>query len=106
MSDLDSELLSLRARLSALEEQKRIEQEKKLYPMNNLKEIIDTTKTGLEKGGTSQGYWTIRGDTTVRKGTPLVILSYEKDKLEFLEQIYLTLNNMNKRLDALERLIS
>jgi hypothetical protein len=105
MSDLDSELLSLRVRLASLEEQKRIEQQKKLYPLNNLKEIIDTTKTGLESV-TSQGYWTIRGDTSVRRGTPLVILSYEKDKLEFLEQIYLTLNNMNKRLEALERLIS
>jgi len=105
MSDLDSELLSLRVRLAALEEQKRIEQQKKLYPMNNLKEIIHTTKTGLESG-TTQGNWTIRGDTTVRRGTQLTIVSYEKDKLEFLEQIYLTLNNMNKRLEALERFIS
>ena len=105
MSDLDSELLSLRVRLAALEEQKRIEQQKKLYPMNNLKEIIDTTKTGLESL-TTQGNWTIRGDTNVRKGTQLTIVSYEKDKLEFLEQIYLTLNNMNKRLEALERFIS
>ena len=105
MSDLDSELLSLRVRLAALEEQKRIEQEKKLYPMNNLKDIIDTTKTGLESG-TAQGSWTIRDNNSVRKGTPLVILSYEKDKLEFIEQIYLTLNNMNKRLEALERFIS
>jgi hypothetical protein len=105
MPDLDSELLSLRVRLASLEEQKRIEQQKKMYPLNNLKEIIDTTKTGLESA-TSQGYWTIRGDTIVRRGTPLTIVSYEKDKLEFLEQIYLTLNNMNKRLEALERLIS
>ena len=105
MSHLDSELLSLRVRIAALEEQKRIEQEKKLYPMNNLKEIIDTTKNGLESE-TTQGYWTIRDNNTVRKGTPLLILSYEKDKLEFLEQIYLTLNNMNKRLEALERFIS
>ena len=105
MSDLDSELLSLRVRLAALEEQKRIEQQKKLYPMNNLKDIIDTTKTGLDSG-TTQGSWTIRDNNSVRRGTPLVILSYEKDKLEFLEQIYLILNNMNKRLEALERFIS
>jgi len=73
--------------------------------MNNLKEIIDTTKTGLDSG-TTQGSWTIRDNNSVRRGTPLVILSYEKDKLEFLEQIYLILNNMNKRLEALERFIS
>ena len=105
MSDLDSELLSLRVRLASLEEQKRIEQQKKLYPLNNLKEIIDTTKNALESE-TTQGNWTIRNDTTVRRGTPLTIVSYEKDKFKFLEQIYLTLNNMNKRLEALERLIS
>ena len=49
MSQLDSELSALRIRLATLEEQKRIESEKKAFPLNTLEDIIVEKKQQIER---------------------------------------------------------
>ena len=102
--EVDSEIELLRLRLTMLEEKKQFEQKKRENPLNKVKDILDITKTGLESQ-TNTGSWTIRGDTQVRRGTPLTVLAYERDKLEMLELIHMLFDKIQKRLDALERFI-
>ena len=101
---IDSEIELLRLRLATLEEQKQFEQQRRENSLNKLKDILDVTRIGLDSE-TNTGSWTIRGNNQVRKGTSLTVLSYERDKLEMLELIYMSFDKIQKRLDALERFI-
>ena len=93
MSQLDSELNSLRLRLAALEEQKRIEaetaSEKKAFPLKVLEGIIDEKKKQLERNSYS-------------RSVPLARF-YDQEKVTFLEPILDALKNIQQRLEALEK---
>ena len=93
MSAIDSELLLLKQRLSALEEQKRIEAEKeaekKANPMKVLKDIIDEKKQQIENNRYS-------------KSLPLARF-YDQEKVSYLEPIFNMLKSINERLEALEK---
>ena len=92
MSTIDSELLLLKQRLSALEEQKRIEAEKdaenRANPMKVLETIIDEKKKQIENNRYS-------------KSLPLARF-YDQEKVAMLEPILNALQDIQKRLMALE----
>ena len=93
MSQLESELNTLRIRLATLEEQKRIESEtasqKKAFPLKTLECIIDEKRNQINRNSYS-------------KSIPLARF-YDQEKLAFLEPIYNMLKNIQERLDALEK---
>lgn len=93
MSQLESELNTLRIRLATLEEQKRIELEtasqKKAFPLKTLEGIIDEKRNQINRNSYS-------------KSIPLARF-YDKEKLAFLEPIFIMLKNIQERLDALEK---
>jgi DNA-binding HxlR family transcriptional regulator len=92
MSAIDSELMMLKQRLEALEEQKRIETqkeaEKKANPMKVLGDIIDEKKKQIERNRYS-------------KNLPLARF-YDEEKVAMLEPILNALQDIQKRLTALE----
>jgi hypothetical protein len=92
MSNIDSELSLLKIRLAALEEQKRIEAEKeaekKANPMKVLGDIIDEKKKKIENNRYS-------------KSLPLAQY-YDQEKVAMLEPILNALQDIQKRLTALE----
>lgn len=90
MSQLDSELISLRLRLAALEEQKRIEEvkatEQKAFPLPTLENIVDS-------------YYNVkRGTSSFQQES----YNYAKEKLSFLVPILDALKDIQGRLEALE----
>ena len=91
MSQLDSELTLLKQRLAALEEQKRIElekeAEKKTNPLKVLEEFIDENKKQIANN----------------KFTKYIPLFVEQEKVSMLEPIVNMLQDIQKRLDALEK---
>ena len=93
MSTIDSELESLRLRLAALEEQKRIEvetaAEKKAFPLKTLEGIIDEKRKQIERNRNI-------------KGTYQAIL-IDQDKVAYLEPIFNILKNIQERLEVLEK---
>ena len=93
MSQLDSELNSLRLRLAALEEQKRfemaVESEKKAFPLKTLEEIIDEKKKTIQRNSYS-------------KNIPLERF-YDQEKVAFLEPILNMLKDIQERLENLEK---
>jgi hypothetical protein len=93
MSQLDSELNQLRARLATLEEQKRIQAEsaaeKKVFPLKALEGIIDEKKKQIERNSYS-------------RSLPLARF-YDQEKVAFLEPILDALKNIQQRLEALEK---
>jgi hypothetical protein len=93
MSHLDSELNSLRLRLVALEEQKRIETEiaaeKKTFPLKTLDDFVDKKKDQVQNNRYS-------------KSIPLARF-YDQEKLEYLQPILDMLKNIQGRLEALEK---
>jgi hypothetical protein len=93
MSQLDSELNSLRARLAALEEQKRIQTEialeKGTFPLKTLEKIVDAKRKEIEQNSYS-------------KSIPLARF-YDQEKLAFLEPILTMLKNIQERLEVLEQ---
>jgi hypothetical protein len=92
MSNIDTELSLLKQRLAALEEQKRIEAEKeaekKANPMKVLVDIIDEKKKKIENNRYS-------------KSLPLAQY-YDQEKVAMLEPILNALQDIQKRLTALE----
>ena len=92
MSNLDSELNSLRQRLVALEEQKRVQteiaSEKKAFPLKTLEQFIDIKKQQVQNNRYS-------------KSVPLARF-YDQEKLEYLQPILDVLKNIQERLEALE----
>ena len=92
MSAIDSELSLLKQRLAALEEQKRIEAEKdaekKANPMKVLETIIEDKKKQIENNRYS-------------KNLPLAQY-YDQEKVAMLEPILNALQDIQKRLTALE----
>ena len=93
MSQLDSELNTLRIRLATLEEQKRIQteiaSEKKAFPLKTLEVIIDEKRKQIERNSYSKSF-------------PLARF-YDQEKVAFLEPIFNILKNIQERLDALEK---
>jgi hypothetical protein len=93
MSQFDSELTLLKQKLAALEEQKRIElekeAEKKTNPLKVLEEFIDEKKKLIANNRYS-------------RSVPLAQL-YDKEKVSMLEPIFNMLQDIQKRLDALEK---
>ena len=93
MSKLDSELIALRARLVALEEEKRVQtesaSEKKAFPLKTLEAIIDEKGKKIERNSYS-------------KSLPLARF-YDQENVAFLEPILDALKIIQERLVALER---
>lgn len=92
MSHLDTELASLRLRLAALEEQKRIETEKadkKAFPLKALEGIIDEHRNRIDRNSYS-------------KSLPLARF-YDQEKVSFLEPIFDMLKDIQRRLEILEK---
>ena len=96
MSQLDSELTLLKQRLAALEEQKRIElekeAEKKTNPLKVLEEILNEKKKEIANNIAGNRY----------KSNPLG-QCYDQEKVSMLEPIFNMLQDIQKRLDALEK---
>ncbi len=92
MSQLDSEIESLRLRLAALEHQKRFEAEialeKKTFPLKTLESIIEQKKGQILRNRYSKSH-------------PLARY-YDQEKVEFLEPIFTMLKDIQLRLDKLE----
>ena len=92
MSAIDSELSLLKQRLAALEEQKRIEAEKdaenRANPLKVLETIIEEKKKKIENNRYS-------------KNLPLAQY-YDQEKVAMLEPILNALQDIQKRLTALE----
>jgi hypothetical protein len=92
MSAIESELSLLKQRLAALEELKRIEAEKeaekKANPMKVLVDIIDEKKKKIERNSYS-------------RSLPLARF-YDQEKVAMLEPILNMLQDIQKRLTALE----
>jgi len=93
MSQIDNDLNLLKQRITALEEQKRIEAEKeaekKANPIKILEVIIEEKKKQIENNRYS-------------KSLPLARF-YDQEKLAMLEPIFNMLVDIQKRLDALEK---
>jgi hypothetical protein len=92
MSQLDSELNLLRARLASLEEHKRIQSEtaaeKKAFPLKTLEGIVDMHRN-VRQGGTNK----FQNERYI----------HSREKLSFLEPILDVLKNMEGRLELLEK---
>jgi hypothetical protein len=104
MSQLDTELTLLKQKIAALEEQKRIElekeAEKKENPLKVLEEILNEKKKLpiISQGGQPSG--------RSPPGLPTekyIWLCDQNDKVKFLEPIFNMLQDIQKRLDALEK---
>ena len=93
MSHLDTEINIMRARLNALEEQKKINAEialqKKNFPLNSLENIIIEKKKSIERNSYS-------------KSLPLARF-YNQEQVGYLEPILDVLKNIQKRLDIIEK---
>jgi len=93
MSQLDSEIKAIRARLNALEEQKQVEEklalEKKNFPLKTLEDIINEKRIQVEHNRYS-------------KSLPLARF-YDLEKIGYLEPILDALKNIQERLNALEK---
>lgn len=91
MSQLDTELTLLKQKIAALEEQKRIElekeAEKKENPLKVLEEILNEKKKQIANNRYS-------------KQIPLFV---EQEKVSMLEPIFNMLQDIQKRLDTLEK---
>jgi hypothetical protein len=92
MSHLDSELNTLRIRVAALEEQKRIEaetaSEKKAFPLKTLEELVDghrNVRVGYNNKFQTERY------------------RHAREKLSFLEPILIALKDIQGRLEILEK---
>jgi hypothetical protein len=88
MDHIDSELTLLREKMARLEEQKRLETEKANHPMKTLEETITSYKR------VSPGYNNRHQNERFNDA---------KTKLAYLEPIFMALQNIMARLDALEQ---
>jgi len=104
MSQLDTELTLLKQKIAALEEQKRIElekeAEKKENPLKVLEEILNEKKKLpiISQGGQPSGR-SPSGLSTEK----YIWLCDQNDKVKYLEPIFNMLQDIQKRLDALEK---
>jgi hypothetical protein len=89
MSQIDIDLNLLKQRIAALEEQKRIEAEKKANPIKILEVIIEEKKKQIENNRYS-------------KSLPLARF-YDQEKVAMLEPILNMLVDIQRRLEALEK---
>jgi len=95
MSQLDSELNTLRIRLAALEEQKRIEvetaSEKKEFPLKTLEDTIINCRQSANRGCGKIGSSQRQSYLNSRR------------ELSFLEPILIALKDIQGRLEILEK---
>jgi hypothetical protein len=118
MSQLDTELTLLKQKLAALEEQKRIElekeTEKKENPLKVLEEILNEKKKWIHDTNTiikekdkyadnRMYYFKQLNQVTYNYLNPEIHYFNEQDKLAILEPIFNMLQDIQKRLDALEK---
>ncbi len=93
MSSIDSELMSMRYRLAALEKEKEKqvleERVKKAFPLKTLGDIIEAKKQQIARNGYS-------------KSIPLARF-YDQEKVDFLEPIFNMLKNIQDRLELIEQ---
>ena len=89
MSAIESELNLLKQRMAALEEQKRIEAEKKANPIKVLESFVDSTKKKVENNNYAQG--------------AQLAAYYDAEKITYLEPILNALLDIQKRLGVLEQ---
>ena len=93
MDHIDSELTLLREKMARLEEQKleqkRIQTEKANNPMKTFEDIINNKRKQIESNHYS-------------KSIPLAQF-YDREKLAYFEPIFMALQNIMARLDALEQ---
>ena len=87
MSQIDSEIHALRARIKALEEQEKAEKER-AFPLEALGDIIQEKKMQI-------------GRNSYSKSLPLARF-YDQEKVGYLEPIFNMLVDIQKRLEALE----
>jgi chaperonin cofactor prefoldin len=87
MSQLDSELNTLRIRIATLEGQKRIESEERKCPMKELEGLIEANRN------ISPGSNKFQNERYLRS----------RVKLSFLQPILDVLKNINERLEVLEK---
>ncbi len=108
MSTIDSEMILLKQRLAALEEQKRIEAEKEAEkeanPMKVLGEILDEKKKLRNVLVESPRHGpALRPSKNIPMGTEdFEWLCDQNDKVKYLEPIFNMFKSINERLDALE----
>ena len=93
MSNIDSELTLLRQRLVFLEEQKRLEQERELNPLNTLYNFINRLKRRLEK---------TRQTGRFLSSTSLT----DRETIDILEPLYNALKQNQERLENLEKIMA
>jgi len=118
MSQLDTELTLLKQKLAALEEQKRIElekeTEKKENPLKVLEEILNEKKKWIHDTNTiikekhkyddnRMHYFKQLNQVTSNYLNAEIHYFNEQDKLAILEPIFNMLQDIQKRLDALEK---
>lgn len=108
MSTIDSELILLKARLAALEEQKRIEAEKDAEKKENPMKVLETILEDKKKrpnylAGASRGQYGRPNNPNIHLGTEdKEWVIDQNDKVEFLEPIFNMLKKIEERLDILE----
>jgi hypothetical protein len=92
MSQINSEIDALRIRLAELEKKKEQEKEqeleKKTFPLKILEKIVEEKRKQIQRGS--------------YKSAPLERFN-DQDKLAFLEPIFYMLQNIQERLDVLEK---
>jgi len=109
MSQLDTELTLLKQKIAALEEQKRIElekeAEKKENPLKVLEEILNEKKKLRNVLAESPRHGpALRPSKNIPMGTEdFEWLCDQNDKVKYLEPIFNMLQDIQKRLDALEK---
>ena len=95
MSQLDSELNTLRIKLAVLEEQKRIqaetESEKKAFPLKTIEDIIDNNRQSVNRGCGKIG--SCQRENYYNSGR----------QLAFLEPIFNAFRDIQGRLEILEK---
>jgi len=111
MSQLDTELTLLKQKIAALEEQKRIElekeTEKKENPLKVLEEILNEKKKCRNMLAESPTFENGRPrsiiPTMYMQPDEFAWLCNQNDKVKYLEPIVNMLQDIQKRLDALEK---
>jgi len=111
MSQLDTELTLLKQKIAALEEQKRIElekeAEKKENPLKVLEEILNEKKKWIHDNNKIYEERKIQNPKLYfineKDKHPESHFFNENDKLAILEPIFNMLQDIQKRLDALEK---
>jgi len=117
MSQLDTELTLLKQKIAALEEQKRIELEKEAEKKENPLKVLEEILNEKKKVSNMLALWYPQGVPSpqiqmlqsrraqgyVLRSEDIIWLCDQNDKVKCLELIFNMLQDIQKRLDALEK---